>query len=180
MPVRIGAKTCPARRTGYKKHAATGVAACSGMACTAVGLFLAGGGGVTLFLFDAGFFAGEVAQVVDTGTTNDTHLVYLDAVDVRRVEREDAFYADAVRNFADGEHLGDAAALDLDYDTAEALHALLVTLDDTVGYGDRVAAFERGHLFLGPHRILCDFDQIVHCVVTLTFMRGILRTPVFS
>ena len=37
-------------------------------------------------LLDAGLLTGEVTQVEDTSATNNTDLVHLDLVDVRRVE----------------------------------------------------------------------------------------------
>lgn len=60
---------------------------------------------VDSFLFDTGFLAGEVAQVVDSRTTDHTAFVHLDMVDVRRVERENTLDAYAVRYLADGDIL---------------------------------------------------------------------------
>ena len=114
------------------------------------------------FLLDAGLLARQVAQIVNPRTANDAHLVHFDAVDVRGVEREDTLHAYAVGYFADGKHFRDAAALYLDDHTAETLDTLLVSFHDSVGYGDGIAALERGYLFLGPHRVLRDFDKIVH------------------
>ena len=54
-----------------------------------------------------------------------------------RIEGEDTLDADAVGDLADREHLGLARTLDLDNYAAEALQALLVTLDDLVRNGDR-------------------------------------------
>ena len=93
-------------------------------------------------LLDAGFLTRKVTQVVDACATNDTDLVNLDLVDVGRIEREDTLNAYAVGDFADSEHLGLARTLDLDNYAAEALQTLLVTLDDAVGYGDRVTSLE--------------------------------------
>ena len=84
-----------------------------------------------------------------------------------RVEREDTLDAHAVRDLADGEHLGLARTLDLDYHAAEALKALLVTLHDAVGYGDRVSGLERRNIGirLGPHLLVHELDDciFVHC-----------------
>ena len=49
-----------------------------------------------------------------------------------------------VRNLTNREHLGLARTFDLDNHAAETLHALFVTLDDFVGYGDRVTGLEHG------------------------------------
>ncbi len=129
------------------------------------GLFLLRAGHA--LLLDAGLLAGQVAQVVDACAAYDTDLVDLDLVDVRRVEGEDTLHAHAVRNLADREHLGLARAFDLDNHTAEALHALLVSLDDLVGDGDRVTGLERRHVGvrLGPHLLVDELDDcvFVHC-----------------
>ena len=129
------------------------------------GLFLLRAGHA--LLLDAGLLAGQVAQVVDACAAYDTDLVDLDLVDVRRVEGEDTLHAHAVRNLADREHLGLARAYDLDNHTAEALHALLVSLDDLVGDGDRVTGLERRHVgvSLGPHLLVDELDDcvFVHC-----------------
>ena len=129
------------------------------------GLFLLRAGHA--LLLDAGLLAGQVAQVVDACTTYDTDLVDLDLVDVGRIEGEDTLDADAVGDLADREHLGLARTLDLDNYAAETLYALLVTLDDFVGYGDRVTGLERRYIGirLCPHLLVDELDDcvFVHC-----------------
>ena len=118
-------------------------------------------------LLDAGLLTRQVAQIVDACAAYDTHLVQLDFLDVGRVERENALDAHAVRNLADGEHLGLAGTLDLDYDTTETLKALLAALDDFVGHGDSVTGLERRDfgLGLGPQLLVDELDDciFVHC-----------------
>ena len=82
-----------------------------------------------------------------------------------------------VGDFADGEHFGHAASFDLDHDAAETLQTLLVTLDDLVGHGNRVAALERRQLLFAPH---CLFDRLddlifVHCLNNYSLQCEILR-----
>ena len=129
------------------------------------GLFLLRAGHA--LLLDAGLLAGQVAQVVDACAAYDTDLVDLDLVDVRRVEGEDTLHAHAARNLTDREHLGLARTLDLDNYAAETLHALLATLDDFVGYGDRVTGLERRNIGirLCPHLLVYELDDcvFVHC-----------------
>lgn len=122
---------------------------------------------VNSLLLDTGLLTGEVTEVVDTCATNYTVLVHLDVVDVGRVEGEDTLYTYAVRNLADGEHLGLARTLDLDYHTTEALQTLLVTLDDFVSYGDSITSTELRHvgISLGPCLLVYELDDciFVHC-----------------
>src|SRR6185436_10629671 len=75
---------------------------------------------------DAGRLALQVAEVVELGAAYAAAAHHLDAVDRRRVEREDALDADAARHLARGEGLADAAALPADDDALEDLDALLV------------------------------------------------------
>ena len=71
------------------------------------------------------------------------------------------------RQWSDREHLGLARTLDLDNYAAETLYALLVTLDDFVGYGDRVTGLERRYIGirLCPHLLVDELDDcvFVHC-----------------
>jgi len=114
-------------------------------------------------LLDTSLLAGQLAQVVDTCATHDTHLVDLDVLDVGRIEGEDTLDAHTVGNLADREHLGLARTLDLDNHAAETLHALLVTLDDLVRYGDRIACLELGHvgLALRPQLLVYELDDCI-------------------
>lgn len=118
-------------------------------------------------LLDTGLLTGQIAEVVDAGAANHTNLVDLDLLDMGRVEREDTFDAHTVGNLADGEHLGLALTLDLDHYTAEALQALLVTLDDLVRHGDGITGIERRYvgIRLGPQLLVYELDDcvFVHC-----------------
>src|SRR5699024_6003633 len=117
---------------------------CTGTVFRPLFFFLACRSYVAFFL-DAGFLSRQVAQVVNPRTAHDAHLVHFDAVDVRGVERENALHADAVGDFTDGKHFRNAAAFYLNDHTAETLDALLVSFHDFVGYGNGIAALERGY-----------------------------------
>ena len=54
-----------------------------------------------LLLLDAGLLTGEVAEVEDACPADFTDLIELDAVDGRRLIREDSFDTHATGNFAD-------------------------------------------------------------------------------
>lgn len=56
-------------------------------------------------LFDASFFAGEAAEVVEFRATHFTVLVNSDAVDERRLDGEDTLYANVVGHLTHGETL---------------------------------------------------------------------------
>ena len=77
-------------------------------------------------------------------------------------ELENTLNADSVRNFADRKHFGDAAAFDLNDRASKTLKTLFVSLDNLIRYGNRVTAFERRNFRFHPHRILGDFNQLVH------------------
>ena len=78
-------------------------------------LCVAGG---SSFFFDSGLLARKVAQVVQLGAAYFTNLVYFDAVDSRRFQREDTFYANGSRHFAYGETLLFTMAGNFDDNTA--------------------------------------------------------------
>lgn len=98
---------------------------------------------------DAGFLAGEAAEVVEFRTTHFTVLVDGDAVDERRFDGENTFHADVVAHLAHGEALFGAFAGDADNDATILLDTFLVTFFDAVGNGDCVAGAEIGVLFVG-------------------------------
>src|SRR5262249_39100640 len=81
-------------------------------------------------LADARGLPDAVAEVVQLGPAHITASSDLDALDLRRVQRERALYTDAERLLADGERLADAVALALDHDALEHLGPLARSLDD--------------------------------------------------
>jgi DNA topoisomerase-1 len=126
------------------------------------------------FLLDSRFFTRQFAQVVNSCATNHADLVQLDAVDVRRIKRENALHAHAVRNLADGEHFSHTRAFHLDHSAAKTLQAFLAPLDDLVRYSDGIATLEPGQVFLFPKEVFGDPDQFfVHCFTDEKFKRGI-------
>src|SRR5688572_28443121 len=82
-----------------------------------------------LALGNAGAFAGAAAQVVELRPAHDAAADHLDALDVRRVEREDALDALAEAHLADGEIAVDAAVRAGDADAFVVLHAGTLALD---------------------------------------------------
>ena len=56
-------------------------------------------------LADAGLLAGEIAEIVELGTTYLTNLVHLDALDSGRLNGEDTLYTYGARHLANGETL---------------------------------------------------------------------------
>ena len=113
-------------------------------------------------LADAGLLAGEVAEVVEFGTTYLTDLVHFDAFDSGRFDGEDTLDTYGAAHLAYGETLLLAVAGDFDdYSTVE-LDTLLGTLDDFVGNGDGVASLEGGVLLAGGESCLGNFNKISH------------------
>src|SRR5690606_21539705 len=82
-----------------------------------------------LALGDAGALAGPAAQVIELGAADDAAADHLDALDVRRVEREDALHALAEAHLANGEIAVDAAVRAGDADAFVVLHAGTLALD---------------------------------------------------
>ncbi len=96
-----------------------------------------------LLLLDAGLLTGEVAEVEDACPADFTDLIELDAVDSRRLIREDSFDTHATGNFADGEGPGESIlSADLDDDASEFLQTLFVAFLDLVGHGDGITGLE--------------------------------------
>lgn len=109
-------------------------------------------------LLDACGLTSELAQIVKLGATYLTALVHLDRVDVGRLQREDALYANGARHLADGETLLVAMTADLDdYATVE-LNTVLVTLDDFVSDSYGVTSTECRNLFAGCKCFLSNFN----------------------
>ena len=113
-------------------------------------------------LFDASLLASETTQVVQLGTTHLTMLVDGDAVDERRLERENTLYTDVVTDLANGETLLLTLADDLNHHTTVLLDTLLVTLLDAVCYRDCVTREKLRVLLVCSKCLFCNFNQ-VHC-----------------
>ena len=84
-------------------------------------------------------FSGQFPQVVDFVATDFAALNQFDASNIRGVDRERAFDADATRNFPNGERGVDASAATAHNDAFERLESLLVVLDDANVYPDGIA-----------------------------------------
>ena len=93
-------------------------------------------------LFDAGFLAGEGAEIIELGAAHTAELVYGDGVDEGRLEGEDTLNADIIRHFTYSETFFCAFAVDADYNAAVLLDTLLVTLFDTICHSHCVAGAE--------------------------------------
>src|SRR6185295_17005816 len=97
--------------------------------------------------------------VVQLGAADGALPFDLDAVDDRRVEREDALDADSTRNLADGERLPHAAAAPRDDDAREHLDAFLLALANLDVDPDAVSGREGRYAAL-QYRLL-DVQQDV-------------------
>src|SRR4051794_39229320 len=95
-------------------------------------------------LAHAGALADATAQVVELGPAHVAAGGDLDALDLRRVQRERALHADAEGLLSHGERLADALALALDDDTLEDLGAAARALDDLEVDLEAVARLEAG------------------------------------
>ena len=76
-------------------------------------------------LSDTCLLTSELAQVVQFRTANLTTLVHLNAVDVRRLNRENTLNANRSRHLANGETSLLAMTANLDNNTAVQLNTLL-------------------------------------------------------
>ena len=113
-------------------------------------------------LADASLLAGEIAEIVELGTTHLTNLVHFDALDSGRFEGEDTLNTNGTRHLANGETLLLAVTGNLDdYATVE-LDALLRSFDNLVSYGDGVASLEGGMLLASGKCCLGNFNKISH------------------
>src|SRR5215211_7856411 len=95
-------------------------------------------------LADAGALADTAAQVVELGPAHVAAGGDLDALDLRRVQRERALHADAEGLLADREGLAHALALALDDHALEDLGAAAGALDDLEVDTDAIAGLEGG------------------------------------
>ena len=107
---------------------------------------------------DAGFLAGELAQVVKFRTAYFAVFVHCDRIDERRFEGEDTLHTDIVAHLADGEALLFAFACDFDHYAAVLLDTFLVAFLDTVCHGDGVAGSEILVLLAGGKRFLGNLN----------------------
>src|SRR3954454_23023841 len=96
-------------------------------------------------LAHAGALAHAAAEVVELGPPHVTTGGHLDALDLRRVQRERALHADAEGLLAHGEGLAHALALALDHDALEDLGAPPGAFDDLEVHAHAVARLETGH-----------------------------------
>ena len=111
----------------------------------------------SLFL-DTGFLTGELAQVVQLGAAYLTDFVDRDALDERRLDREDSLYTDVVGHLANRETLLVTMTGDADHYAAIHLDTLLVTLLDTVSDRNRVATLERRMFFFRGECLFCNLN----------------------
>lgn len=80
--------------------------------------------GKSFLLGDACFLTGEFAEVIQLGTAHLADFVYFNAVNVRRLDREDTLYTDSSRHFAHCEALLVTLAAYLDDYTTVKLDSL--------------------------------------------------------
>src|SRR5580704_1816929 len=116
-------------------------------------------------LADAGRFAPAAAQIIELGATDLAAAHDLDRVDHRRIEREDALDAFAIRNLPHGEVLVQAAAGAADADTFISLHAGALALDDLDVDHDGIPRLEIGNFLAGGklcHLFGFDLFEQVH------------------
>src|SRR3954465_6610347 len=92
-----------------------------------------------------GALADAPAQAAELGPPHVAAGGDLDALDLRRVQRERALNADAEGLLADGEGLAHAVALALDDHALEDLGAPARPLDDLEVHADAIARLEVGH-----------------------------------
>src|ERR1044071_3700867 len=97
------------------------------LACRGLGTFRTAG---TLALGDARLLAAESTQIIKLGAADFAAADQLDRIDHRRIEREHALDALAVRNLAHGEVLVQSAPGAANADAFISLHARLVAFHD--------------------------------------------------
>src|SRR5262249_51231064 len=114
---------------------------------------------IGLLLVDPGRLTLADPEVVELGATDGALALHLDALDDRRVEREDALHAHAARDLADREGLANAAAAPCDHDSGEELDALLLALANLHVHADGVPGREGRNVVLQGG--LLQFEQNV-------------------
>src|SRR6056297_1716694 len=113
---------------------------------------------------DPGRLAPARTQVIQLGTADTAATHHGDALDIGRVEREDAFHAFAKRNLADGERSGDTlAVLAADADAFEVLHTGTGAFGHLEADTHSVAGFEIGNFLPeGGNLIRLDLSDNIH------------------
>ncbi len=109
-------------------------------------------------LFDTGFFTGKCTQIVQFGAAHFTTTVDYYLLDERRLDGEDSLYTHVARHLANRETLFVTVTRDADNVAAELLDTLLVTLFDTVRYGNRVTTAKFGVLFTACECFFCNLN----------------------
>ena len=125
------------------------------LSCSSCGLLCANR---TTLLLDAGSLTCELAQVVQLSATYLTDLVDLDAIDVRRLDREDTLDTYSARHLANGEALLVTMTTNLDDDATIELDTLLGTLDNFVSDSNGVTSLELWELFAGCKCFFSNFN----------------------
>ena len=123
--------------------------------CSILGFFFVQ---VYAAFLDAGLLTREVTQVVQLGAAHLAVFVNLDAVNVRRIERENTFYAYRTRHFANREASLVAVSRDADHYAAEHLDTFFVSFNNFVSHADGVARTEVGKLRCLVECLLGNFD----------------------
>ena len=103
--------------------------------------------GADLFL-DSGGLACALAQVIELGTADMSAPLNRYLLDARRMDKENALYADALKNAAHGQSRVYAAAMSLDDDPFVALRPLLTAFPDFDEDFDRIADVDARQIFL--------------------------------
>ena len=110
---------------------------------------------------DAGFLAGQIAQIVELGAANLAVALDFDLVDVRAVEREDTLDAFAIGDAAHGDGFGVAGSLAGNHGSGEYLDAFFPAFFDFVVDANGVADHKvRMLILLGL--FLSDFLYGIH------------------
>ena len=110
---------------------------------------------------DAGLFAGQVAEIVQLGTPDLTAAFDLDLGNIGAVERENAFYAFAVRDPAHGDGFRDSGAFAGNDGPGKNLDTFLAAFLDPVMDADGIADIKiRMRILL--YLLLFDFIYRVH------------------
>lgn len=95
-------------------------------------------------LFNFCFLSGKLTEVENSGSTNNTSLVHLDCMNVRRIERNDTFYAHVTRHFSNRKSLGSSCSLNLDNNTFENLNTFFVSFFNFVVYANGITVLNEG------------------------------------